>query len=369
MSSVRWPAWLPLRDDLRERTPYGAPQHQVSVRLNTNENPHGPSTALVEQIAADVARIAGTLNRYPDRDALALRTALAAHLNARNALALGAEQIWVANGSNEVIQQLFMACGGPDRTAVGFVPSYSMHALIAHACNTTWEEIPRSSDFAIAIDRKRLEQRRPKLVFVTSPNNPTGTAVSMDTLRGLAEITADLGALLVVDEAYAEFARDPSSTALSLQSAFAHVVVLRTMSKAFALAGARVGYLVADPSVVEALQLVRLPYHLSSVTQAVALAALEHAEQLLASVDQVRAERDRLASRLTALGLEVVPSDANFLLFAVPGRPHEIWQQLLDSGVLIRDVGLDGYLRVTAGTSEENDRFLAAITTLIQSTR
>lgn len=365
MSSILWPSWLPLRDDLRGLTPYGAPQHDVAVRLNTNENPHGPSAALVERIARDVAAIAGSLNRYPDRDALALRTALAGYVGNREHLEVSADHVWAANGSNEIIQQLLMACGGAGRTAVGFVPSYSMHELIAKTTGTTWFALPRRADFSVVIDRDELERVRPAIVFLTSPNNPTGTAVQRDVLRELAQITSDLHALLIVDEAYAEFAREPGQSALHLQPEFPHLVVSRTMSKAFALAGARVGYLIAHPSVVTALQLVRLPYHLSAVTQAVALAALEHADELLGTVEQVRNQRDRIVRKLTAMGLEVVPSDANFVLFGAFPDQHQVWSALLDRGVLVRDVGLPGFLRVTAGTAEETDRFLAALAPLV----
>ena len=366
MSSMLWPGWLPLRDDLRGQSPYGAPQHDVAVRLNTNENPYGPSSELVTDIAKEVAAIAAELNRYPDRDALGLRAALADYVNQREELTIGLEQVWAANGSNEVIQQLLMACGGPGRAAIGFVPSYSMHELIAKATNTEWIAIPRTSDFSIKLDAAGLRELRPAVVFVTSPNNPTGTAISPALLRDLAVLTQEVNALLVIDEAYAEFARDGSISALHLQPEFPHVVVLRTMSKAFALAGARVGYLVAHPSVVAAVQLVRLPYHLSSLAQAVGMAALRHASELLATVEQVRSERDRLSDQLHLLGLDVIDSDANFVLFGTFSDQSQIWRDLLDAGVLVRDVGLAGYLRVTAGTPAENDRFLAALAPLVQ---
>jgi histidinol-phosphate aminotransferase len=365
VSSILWPSWLPLRDDLRGLSPYGAPQVDVPVRLNTNENPHGPSAALVERIARDIAAIAGSLNRYPDRDATVLRTALARYIAEREGVDVAVDRVWAANGSNEILQQLLMACGGAGRTAVGYVPSYSMHELIATATGTRWVALRRAADFSVRIDADELGRWAPSIVFLTSPNNPTGTALDLDVIRALAVATADLHALLVVDEAYAEFARDPSQSALHLQAEFPHLVVSRTMSKAFALAGARIGYLVAHPSVVTALQLVRLPYHLSTVTQAVAVAALEHAGELLGSVDQVRAERDRIVVALTEMGLDVVPSDANFVLFGTFDDQKAIWSKLLEKGVLVRDVGLAGYLRVTAGTAEETDRFLSALAPLV----
>ncbi len=360
---------LPLRDDLRGRSAYGAPQLDVPVRLNTNENPHGPSAALVADLAAATADVAGTLNRYPDRDATALRAELAEYLgHGLTGQHLTAEQIWAANGSNEIIQQLLMAFAGAGRSAIGFEPSYTMHRLISLATGTAWHAGFREGDFTLEVARvlEAVTEHRPDVVFLTSPNNPTGTALDLDVIAAVYDATAGI---VVVDEAYAEFARDGVPSALTLLPGRPRLVVTRTMSKAFAMAGLRVGYLAADPELVECLLLVRLPYHLSELTQAAARVALRHAPDLLRTVGQLRGERDRLVAELTAAGLDVVPSDANFVLFGGLGDQTVTWRGLLDRGVLIRDVGLPGWLRVTAGTTEENDAFLDALRGVLKESR
>ncbi|BCJ30894.1 histidinol-phosphate aminotransferase [Actinocatenispora sera] len=353
---------LPLRDDLRGLEPYGAPQLDVPVRLNTNENSYPVPDDVVAAMSAAIGAQLRDLNRYPDRDAVALRTDLAAYLSARHGRQVGPAQVWAANGSNEVLQQLLQAFGGAGRTALGFTPAYSMHPLIALATGTTWLDGPRAADFTIDADAAvaLIEARRPEVVFVCSPNNPTGTAVS---LEALAAIAAAAPGMVIVDEAYAEFARPGTPTALELLDAYPRLVVTRTMSKAFALAGARVGYLAAAPAVVDALQLVRLPYHLSALTQAVARAALAHADALLATVDALKTQRDRIVAELAAMGFRVAASDANFVLFGgfVDDDQRRVWRALLDDGVLVRDVRLAGWLRVSAGTPAETDAFLAAL--------
>jgi len=350
--------WLPLRPDLAGRTAYGAPQLDVPVRLNTNENPYGPSPALVRAIADAVAEVAGRLNRYPDRDAVALRTDLAAYLGH----GLSWRQVWAANGSNEVIQQLLLAFGGPGRTAIGFEPSYSMHPL------TAWLSGARDGDFGLDPDRavETIRDQRPDLVFLTSPNNPTGGALPLAVVAAVCDAAPGM---VVVDEAYAEFARDGTPSALALLPRYRRLVVTRTMSKAFALAGARVGYLAADPAVIDALLLVRLPYHLSAVTQAVARAALAHAAEPLATVQALRAERDKLVDWLRGQGLAVANSDANFVLFGEFGDAHAIWLALLDRGVLIRETGPPGWLRVTAGTPAEMGAFRDALLPVLAGAR
>jgi len=356
--------WLPLRPDLAGRTAYGAPQLDVPVRLNTNENPYGPSPALVKAIADAVAEVAGRLNRYPDRDAVALRTDLAAYLGH----GLSWRQVWAANGSNEVIQQLLLAFGGPGRTAIGFEPSYSMHPLTARATATAWLSGARDGDFGLDPDRavETIRDQRPDLVFLTSPNNPTGGALPLAVVAAVCDAAPGM---VVVDEAYAEFARDGTPSALALLPRYRRLVVTRTMSKAFALAGARVGYLAADPAVIDALLLVRLPYHLSAVTQAVARAALAHAAEPLATVQALRAERDKLVDWLRGQGLAVADSDANFVLFGEFGDAHAIWLALLDRGVLIRETGPPGWLRVTAGTPAEMGAFRDALLPVLAGAR
>ena len=349
---------LPLRDDLRGKSPYGAPQLDVEFRLNTNENPYPPPTALVADVTQAVAEAAANLHRYPDRDAVALRTDLAAYLSTATGVELRTENLWAANGSNEVLQQILQAFGGPGRTALGFEPSYSMHPIIAAGTRTEWAPTPRRADFTLdtAAAAEVLAARKPHIAFVTSPNNPTGGSIPLDELRALIEAAPGL---IVVDEAYAEFSSQPSAVTL-LAEYPAKLIVSRTMSKAFAFAGGRLGYLAAAPAMVDALLLVRLPYHLSVLTQAAARAALRHADETLASVHKLASERDRIVESLRGLGFQVVPSDANFVLFGQFDDAPATWQAYLDHGVLIRDVGIPGHLRVTIGTPAENDAFLAA---------
>ncbi len=344
-----------LRPDLRHLHAYGAPQLDVPVQLNTNENPYAPSEALRQAIADAVAGIAGTLNRYPDRDAVELRKDLADYLGH----GLTARQVWAANGSNEIIQQLLQAFGGPGRTALCFEPSYSMHPLISQVTATAWVEGSRDADYGMSTAAGQVRRHRPDVVFITSPNNPTSTSVPL----GLVEDVYDAApGLVVVDEAYAEFARAGTPSALTLLPGRPRLVVSRTMSKAFAAAGTRLGYLAADPAVIEALLLVRLPYHLSTVTQAVARAAIAHRDEPLATVGALRRSRDDLVGWLRARGLAVADSDANFVLFGVFDDRDAVWQGLLDRGVLIRNTGPAGWLRVTVGTPAENDAFKQALT-------
>ncbi|MEU9008240.1 histidinol-phosphate transaminase [Streptomyces sp. NPDC048479] len=365
---------LPIRDELRGKSPYGAPQLDVPVRLNTNENPYPLPEPLVERIADRVREAARELNRYPDRDAVELRTELARYLTRTAGYEVSLANVWAANGSNEVIQQLLQTFAGPGRTAIGFEPSYSMHGLISRGTGTGWISGPRGEDFTIdvAAAEAAIAEHRPDVVFITSPNNPTGTAVEADTVLALYEAAqaaraGTAGAIVVVDEAYVEFSHRPSL--LPLIEGRPNLVVSRTMSKAFGAAGLRLGYLAAHPAVVDAVQLVRLPYHLSAVTQATALAALEHTDTLLGYVEQLKTERDRLVGELRAIGYEVTESDANFVQFGRfdgEGAAHEVWQQILDRGVLVRDNGVPGWLRVTAGTPAENDAFLEAVRALMK---
>lgn len=349
---------LPLRDDLRGKSPYGAPQLAVPVRLNTNENLHPPSRALVDDVVRSVAEAAADLHRYPDRDAVDLRRDLAAYLTAQTGVPLGVENVWAANGSNEILQQLLQAFGGPGRTALGFVPSYSMHPIISDATRTEWLEGVRADDFSLDIEAAvaAIADRRPDVVFVASPNNPSGQSVSRPALRRLLDAVPGI---LIVDEAYGEFSSEPSAVGL-VREYPTKLVVTRTMSKAFAFAGGRLGYLIATPAVIDAMLLVRLPYHLSSVTQAAARAALRHADDTLGSVATLITERERVAKSLSAMGFRVVPSDANFVLFGRFTDAPATWRRYLDAGVLIRDVGIPGYLRATTGLAEENDAFLRA---------
>ena len=353
---------LPLRDDLRGASPYGAPQLAVPVRLNTNENPYPPTAALADDMARSVHQAATDLNRYPDRDAVALRADLADYLRSQTGVQVGVENVWAANGSNEILQQLLQAFGGPGRTAIGFVPSYSMHPIIAGGTQTAWLVANRADDFSLDIRTAAtaIEDRRPDVVFVASPNNPSGQSVPPAELRRLLDAMTGAGTgILILDEAYGEFSAQPSAITL-IGEYPARLVVTRTMSKAFAFAGGRLGYLVAAPAFVDAMLLVRLPYHLSSVTQAAARAALRHAGDTLGSVAQLVAERDRVCGGLRAAGFRVIPSDANFVLFGEFADAPATWQRYLDAGILIRDVGIPGYLRATIGLPAENDALLEA---------
>jgi histidinol-phosphate aminotransferase len=352
-------ARLPLREDLRGRTPYGAPQLDVAVRLNTNENSYDVPAEVVEAVLDAVREQAVGLNRYPDREFSALRADLADYLGH----GLTAEQIWAGNGSNEVLQHVVQAFAGPGRTALGFTPAYSMHPIIAVGAGTAWvdglrgtEHDPFDLTAEHAVDQVR--RHRPDVVFLCSPNNPTGTALELDVVREVYDATAGM---VVVDEAYAEFARPGTPSALTLLPGRERLIVTRTMSKAFALAGARLGYLAADPAVCDAFRLVRMPYHLSSLTQAAARAALHHCAVLLSTVEAIKAQRDRIVAELPALGLVPVPSDANFVLFGGLDDEEAVWQGLLDRQVLIRDVGIAHHLRVTAGTPAETGSFLSAL--------
>jgi histidinol-phosphate aminotransferase len=354
----QWPAWLPLRQNLRELSPYGAPQLPADAVMNTNENPYAPSPELAKAIATRIAEVALTLNRYPDRDAVVLRTKLADFINGLSKTSFDSTNIWAANGSNEIIQSLFMAFGGG--TALGFTPSYSMHPLIAKVTQVQWLNGNRREDFSLDIDSaiSQIQREKPALTFITTPNNPTGSSVTIEEIEKIAKATSGL---LIIDEAYAEFSDEIS--AATLVKKYPHVVVIRTMSKAFAFAGVRLGYLVADPAVIDAMFLVRLPYHLSALTQAAAEVALDFKDELLGTVAQLRADRDRVAVQLTELGLTVIPSASNFLLFSGFNMPSaQLWQAMLDKGVLIRDVGLLGYLRVTIGNEAENTKFISTLT-------
>lgn len=350
---------LPLRPELVGQEPYGAPQLDVPYRLNVNENPYGPSEAVRADIAQAAAQAATTMNRYPDREAIALRTALAGYLN-RAGHDLTANHVWAANGSNEVMVHLLQAFAGPDRVVMSFGPTYSMYPEYARDTHSRYVDVPRRADFTIdveaAVEQIRLE--KPDVILVCSPNNPTGTTTGLGDIRTLCEASSGI---VVADEAYQEFVRDGVPSALDLLATCPNLVVTRTMSKAFAFAGGRLGYLAAAPAIVDACRIVRLPYHLSAVTQAVARVALEHADELLARVDDLRAERDALVSWLGEQGLCTAETDGNFVLFGRFADRHTVWKGLLDRGVLIREVGPDGWLRVSSGTPEEMAAFRAAL--------
>lgn len=359
--------WPPLREELRGIEPYGAPQLDVPVQLNVNENPYGPSAACIADIATSVAEAAMTLNRYPDREFVVLRDGLATYLSKDVPGVITPDMVWAANGSNEVMLQLLQAFGGPGRTAVSFAPTYSMYPEYARDTNTRWIAGHRAEDFSLDLDAARdlVKTEQPSVILLPSPNNPTGTALPPEAVRTLCEAVGDDG-IVVVDEAYGEFRRTGVPSALELLPSYRNLVVTRTMSKAFAGAGLRLGYLAADPAICDAIRVVRLPYHLSAVTQAVALAALRHAPELLGKVDELRVERDALVAWLRAEGYDVADSDANFVLFGRFADRHAVWQGLLDQGVLIRETGPDGWLRVSVGTPAEMDAFRQALSSTVE---
>jgi len=357
---------VPLRPELIGQQPYGAPQLDVPVRLNTNENPYPPPAGVVAAITAAVGAEAAGLNRYPDRECLRLRAALADYLNAESGARLGPEQLWPANGSNEVMQQLLQAFGGPGRTALSFAPTYSMYPEYARNTFTEWVTGRRSDDFGLDLDAALplIERVQPSVVLLTSPNNPTGTALPPSQLRAVLDAAPGL---VVVDEAYAEFRRAGVPSAVQLLPDHPQLVVTRTMSKAFALAGGRLGYLAASAEVVDAVRIVRLPYHLSAVSQATALAALAHSGELQAALQALRTERDATLAWLREQGLRAADSEANFVLFGTFADRHGVWQGVVDRGVLIRETGPDGWLRVSIGTPEEMAAFRSALSDLLGS--
>jgi histidinol-phosphate aminotransferase len=347
---------LPLRDDLRGLKPYGAPQAPLPIALNVNENTHPVPQEVADDILDSIARALRDVNRYPDREFTALREGFAAYLGH----GLGREQIWAANGSNEVLQHLLQAFAGPGRTAFGFAPTYSMYPLLTRATGAEWVAGTRAPDFGVDAQdaAAQVADAAPDVVFLCSPNNPTGTPLGLDVVEAVYEAT---DGIVIVDEAYHEFAPRDERSALTLLPGRERLAVSRTMSKAFAFAGARVGYLAADPALIDALRLVRLPYHLSALTQAAASAALHHASTMLRMVDEIVAQRDRISATVEALGYTAHESWSNFVLFGGVQDPAATWRALYDRGVLIRDVGIAHHLRVTAGTDEETTAFLDAL--------
>jgi histidinol-phosphate aminotransferase len=347
---------LPIREDLRGLKPYGAPQKHVRIQLNVNENTHPIPPDVASDISAAIADAIRTVNRYPDREFTALRNSLADYLGN----GLGPQHVWAANGSNEILQQFLQAFGGPGRSVLGFRPTYSMHSIIAAGTGTAWIDGERDADYRISPETavNRIRETHPDVVFFCSPNNPTGTPLPLETIAAAYDAT---DGMVLVDEAYAEFAPADEPTALTLLHGRPRLVVSRTMSKAFAFAGARVGYLAGDPAVVDALRLVRLPYHLSALTQAAAVAALAHTHEMLAMVDDIKAQRDRLLVELPLLGYIAHDSWANFVLFGGVRDPRAVFEQLLERGIIIRDLAIPGHLRVTAGTESETTEFLDAL--------
>ena len=341
------------RPGLRELEPYESPQPEVPVRLNTNECPHPLPDAFLNELAAAVREL--PLHRYPDGNMRRLLRELAA--TAMHPL----EGVWAANGSNEILTQLLQAYGGPGRRAVVFEPTYLLHRRLCMLTYTEVEELRLDGGFELADAQVGAAiAAAPDIVFVCSPNNPTGNAQPLSSIVAIAQGLPD--SLVIVDEAYGEFA--PAGSAQALIAGNPNIAITRTFSKAFALAGARLGYALAAPSVIEDLRRVRLPYHLSALTQTAGLVALRHRGDASALLGAIRVQRDRITRELRSIaGVTVYPSDANFVLFVPPGNATDVWQALLDRGVLVRDLTavVPNALRVTAGTEVETGRFLHAI--------
>jgi histidinol-phosphate aminotransferase len=353
---------ITVRDDLRALEGYHSPQVDAAVRLNTNESPVPPPDGFRDAVAAEVSRI--DWHRYPDRSALALREAIAELHEVDPA------QVFAANGSNEVLQTVLLAYAGPGRTVATFEPTYQMHGQIARVTGASVVEGERAADFTLAdseIDRV-IDEYAPHVVFLTSPNNPTGLVEPADRVRQL--LSAATG-LVVVDEAYAQFAE---WSALELVDEQRPLVVTRTFSKTWSMAGARLGYLIGPTSIVSELEKVVLPYHLDTMKQIAGRVALRFTDEMDARVKQIVVERDRVSDELGAMAVDVVPSGANFVLFRPRCRPgREVWQGLLDRGVLVRDCSgwprLPNCLRVTIGTHEENSAFLVAMAEVLDEAR
>lgn len=352
-----------VRDDLRALEGYHSPQVDVEVRLNTNESPFAPPTAFVAALSDAIRSI--PWNRYPDRRAERLRSGIA------DLHGVDADNVFVANGSNEVIQTLLLAYAGPGRTVLTFEPSYQMHAQIARVTGATVAAWPRADDFSLDPEsaRRAITEHRPAVAFLTSPNNPTGHADDPSVLDALV---AGGETLVVVDEAYAEFGR---WSAIDRIAEDAPIVVLRTFSKTWSMAAARLGYLVGPIEVVRALEAAVLPYHLDSVTQVAGELALRHIDEMNERVRVIVDQRAVVATGLADRGCQVVDSSANFILFAPPrigdgsDGADTVWSGLVERGVLVRNCsgwpGLAGWLRVTIGTDEENSRFLNALTEVL----
>jgi len=341
---------------------YHSPQLDVPVRLNTNESPFGPPEAWVDELAAALGDVAW--NRYPDREATALRSALAEHHGTTP------DRVVCANGSNEVLQSILLAYGGHGRTAATFEPTYALHSHLAKVTGTAVVRGERGDDFHLDLGEvdRILEDGRPDILFLCSPDNPTAVVTPPEVVLEVVERSTAAGALVVVDEAYGQFA---PSTALDLVAEDRPLVVTRTFSKTWAMAAGRLGYGLAPSWVVDELLKVVLPYHLDAVTQLAGRLALGHVDAMEARVEQIVAERRRLVDALDALAVRQWPSGANFVLFRPGADADEVWQGLVDRGVLVRNCAswprLAGCLRVTVGAPEENDRFVAALEEVLRT--
>lgn len=343
------------RSDLASLSPYRAPQLDAPVKLNTNESPYPPPDSFMQELGGRLSRM--TLNRYPDRDFTEAREALAVHCGTLT------DRIWLANGSNEILLQLLLAFGGPDRTALTFEPTYGMHSHIAKISGTRHFSAWRNPDYTMDLKAslEAIDLQHPDVVFLCSPNNPTGNSIDAEEV---GSICAASPGLVILDEAYIEFSGGSKAALVETHN---NLVITRSFSKAWRLAGARLGYLIASPPIIEQMQKVRLPYHLSTLAQAVALTALNHVDEIIGTVATIQHERERVYRELsTTSGITPFASDANFVFFRSMVRPaEEVWKELLDRGVLVRDFSdkrrCEGCLRVSIGDADQNEKFLEAL--------
>jgi histidinol-phosphate aminotransferase len=347
-------ARIPLRSDLRALSGYHSPQVDVPVRLNTNEAPFAPPAEWIDEVSAAARDI--DWNRYPDRGAQELREGIAALHG------VSADQVFVANGSNEVLQSILLAYSGAGRNVTMFSPTYQMHAQIARVVGATVVEGKRNADFTL--DRAEIErvvaESRPAVSFICSPNNPTGTVEPRVNVEAMLAVAPGV---VVVDEAYAQFS--PWS-ALELVNDETPLVVTRTFSKTWSMAAARLGYLIGPRWLVADMEAVVLPYHLDAFKQRAGLLALKFVGDMESRVRDIVAGRDAIISAFGDMPVTSWPSGANFVLFRPESMAGKsLWQGLLDRGVLVRDcsswAGLENCLRVTVGTADENEAFIAAM--------
>ena len=349
---------VPIRDDLRALEGYHSPQVDVKVRLNTNESPLPPPTAWGDAFAAELSRV--EWHRYPDRQATELRAAIAELHH------VSPDMVFAGNGSNEVLQTILLTYAGPGRTVATFEPTYQMHAQIARVTGSNVVEGERNADFSLdpAEIRRVVGTARPHVVFLTSPNNPTGL---VEPAARVSDLLSLAPGLVVVDEAYAQFA---DWSALELIDESSPLVVTRTFSKTWSMAGVRLGYAIGPSWCVAELEKVTLPYHLDTATQIAGRLALRFTDEMDDRVQSIVSERERVSAAMRSMPIEVTPSGANFVLFRPLRRPgRAVWQGLLDRDVLVRDCSgwprLTDCLRVTIGTRDENDAFLTALSAVV----
>lgn len=369
---------LPLRTELADIKPYGAPQLEVPVCLNVNENPYSPSPTQQQAMLNALAKVLPDLNRYPSRDFPQLRQALAEYLKFETGVSLKWEQIWAGNGSNEVLTHILQAYAGPGRIVLGSDCSYSMYPEYCRVTHSRYITVPRQSNYHLNTAGliAAIKKYRPSVVVVASPNNPTGEITAVEELERILRVAQQYGpqtqsgkkqALLVVDEAYAEFRPESCKTAVSLLESYPNLVISRTLSKSFAMAGLRLGYLAASEAVIYDLMRVRLPYHLSALSQAAAIAALDFKMAQSEQIKELCQRRQELEKWLIERGFTVADSDANFLLFGCFKDRHLAFKVLLEQGVLIREVGPDGFLRATIGTATEDAQLREALSNALVS--